>query len=87
LIPALIKAALERGLQAELGDHLGYDRGDPEASLFSNSRNGTTPKTLASQVRAFALDVPRDREGSFTPRLVPKGSRRLGSLDAMIVSP
>jgi transposase-like protein len=48
LIPGLIKAALERGLRAELGDHLGYDKGDPEASLFGNSRNGTSPKTLAS---------------------------------------
>jgi len=86
LIPGLIKAALERGLQAELGDHLGYDKGDPAASLFANSRNGTTPKTLASQVGDVPLDVPRDREGTFTPRLVPKGSRRLGGLDEMIVS-
>ena len=86
LIPGLIKAALERGLQAELTDHLGYERGDPDAALFSNSRNGSTPKTLASQVGDVPLDVPRDREGTFTPRLVPKGSRRLGGLDEMIVS-
>jgi putative transposase len=86
LIPGLIKAALERGLRAELSDHLGYDKGDPEASLFANSRNGTSPKTLASQVGDIPLDVPRDRDGTFTPRLVPKGSRRLGGLDEMIVS-
>jgi transposase-like protein len=86
LIPGLIKAALERGLQAELSDHLGYDKGAPEASLFANSRNGTTPKTLASQVGDVPLDVPRDRDGSFSPRLIPKGSRRLGGLDEMIVS-
>jgi putative transposase len=86
LIPGLIKAALERGLQAELTDHLGYEKGSPEAPLFANSRNGTTPKTLASQVGDVDLDVPRDREGSFTPRLVPKGSRRLGGLDEMIIS-
>src|SRR5215216_1839111 len=86
LIPGLIKAALERGLRAELSDHLGYDKGDPEASLFANSRNGTSPKTLASQVGDVPLDVPRDRDGTFTPRLVPKGSRRLGGLDEMIVS-
>src|SRR6476469_992371 len=78
LIPGLIKAALERGLQAELSDHLGYDKGDPESSMFDNSRNGTTPKTLATQVGPVALDTPRDREGTFSPRLVPKGSRRLG---------
>ena len=86
LIPGLIKAALERGLQAELADHLGYEKGDPSAALFVNSRNGTTPKTVASQVGDVPLDVPRDREGTFTPRLVPKGSRRLGGLDEMIVS-
>jgi putative transposase len=86
LIPGLIKAALERGLRAELSDHLGYEKGAPEASLFANSRNGTSPKTLASQVGDVPLDVPRDRDGSFTPRLVPKGSRRLGGLDEMIVS-
>jgi transposase-like protein len=86
LIPGLIKAALERGLQAELSDHLGYDKGAPEASLFANSRNGTTPKTRASQVGDVPLDVPRDRDGSFSPRLIPKGSRRLGGLDEMIVS-
>ena len=86
LIPELIKAALERGLQAELSDHLGYEKGDPEASLFANSRNGTTPKTVLSQVGDVPLDVPRDRDGSFVPRLVPKGSRRLGGLDEMIIS-
>ena len=86
LIPGLIKAALERGLQAELTDHLGYERGDPDAALFSNSRNGSTPKTLASQVGDVPLEVPRDRDSTFTPRLVPKGSRRLGGLDEMIVS-
>ena len=86
LIPGLIKAALERGLQAELSDHLGYDKGDPESSMFDNSRNGSTPKMVATQVGPLALDTPRDREGTFTPRLVPKGSRRLGGLDEMIVS-
>ncbi|WP_313716846.1 IS256 family transposase [Arsenicicoccus bolidensis] len=86
LIPGLIKAALERGLQAELTDHLGYEKGDPDASSFPNSRNGSTPKTVQSQVGPIEVDTPRDREGSFTPRLVPKGARRLGGLDEMIVS-
>lgn len=86
LIPGLIKAALERGLQAELTEHLGYEKGSPEASLYPNSRNGSTPKTLASQVGDIDLDSPRDRDGTFTPRLVPKGSRRLGGLDEMIIS-
>jgi putative transposase len=85
-IPALIKHALERGLGAELSDHLGYEKGAPDAAAFSNSRNGTTPKTVATQVGDVNLAVPRDRDGTFTPRLVPKGERRLGGLDEMIIS-
>src|SRR5688572_30804079 len=85
-IPGLIKAALERGLQAELTGHLGYEKGAEEASLFANSRNGSTAKTVATSVGDIELNTPRDREGSFTPRLVPKGSRRLGGLDDMIIS-
>ena len=85
-IPELIKATLERGLQTELADHLGYEKGAPDAAAFANSRNGTTPKTVATQVGDVDLAIPRDREGSFTPRLVPKGSRRLGGLDEMIIS-
>ena len=85
-VPGLIKAALERGLQAELSEHLGYEKGDPEARMYENSRNGFTPKTVASEIGDIQLDVPRDRGGSFTPRLVPKGARRLGGLDDMIIS-
>ncbi|MEO6145035.1 MAG: IS256 family transposase [Dermatophilaceae bacterium] len=85
-IPELIKATLERGLHTELADHLGYEKGAPDAAAFANSRNGTTPKTVSTQVGDVDLAIPRDREGSFTPRLVPKGSRRLGGLDEMIIS-
>jgi putative transposase len=85
-IPALIKHALERGLSTELTEHLGYEKGAPDAAAFPNSRNGTTPKTVATQVGDVNLAVPRDRAGTFTPRLVPKGSRRLGGLDEMIIS-
>jgi transposase-like protein len=85
-VPGLIKAALERGLAAELTGHVGYEKGDPQGRFFPNSRNGTSPKTVASEVGDIDLDVPRDRDGSFTPRLVPKGSRRLGGLDDMIIS-
>ena len=86
LIQQLIKAGLERGLQAELSEHVGYEQGDVESSLYPNSRNGSFPKTVATSVGDVDLAVPRDRDGTFTPRLVPKGSRRLGGLDDMIVS-
>ena len=66
--------------------HLGYERGDPAGRGSGNSRNGTTPKTVASEVGDLALDIPRDRAGTFEPRLVPKGARRSGGLDDMIIS-
>jgi putative transposase len=85
-LPEMIKAVLERGLQAELTDHLGYEKGDPAGRGSPNSRNGNTPKTLSTEVGDVALAVPRDRNSSFEPRLVPKGQRRAGGLDAMIIS-
>lgn len=86
LISQLIKAGLERGLNAELDEHLGYEKGDKDASMFPNSRNGTSAKTVATNVGDVELAIPRDREGTFTPMLVPKGSRRLSQLDEMIIS-
>jgi putative transposase len=86
LLPELIKAVLERGLQAEMTGHLGYEKGDPAAGLYANSRNGASEKTVATEVGSVPLRVPRDRQGSFTPRLVPKGQRRVGGLDEMIIS-
>lgn len=89
LIPELVKTALERGLQAEMTSHLGYEAGDREQKAEhgeSNTRNGSYPKTLATDTGEIQVQVPRDRDGSFTPRLVPKGSRRLGGLDDMIIS-
>lgn len=86
MVPALIKAALERGLQAELTGHLGYEKGDRSADGSGNARNGTSDKTIKTEVGEVELAIPRDRAGTFTPRLVPKGSRRLGGLDDMIIS-
>jgi putative transposase len=85
-LPELVKAVLERGLDAEMTEHLGYERGDPAGAGSGNSRNGFTPKTVQSDVGPIDLDTPRDRGGDFLPRLVPKGSRRLGGLSDMIIS-
>ena len=82
----MLKATLERGLNTELTEHLGYEAGDADASSFENSRNGYSAKTVATEVGDVELQVPRDRNGTFTPMLVRKGQRRLDSLDAMIVS-
>ena len=86
LLGGMLKAALERGLEAELTEHVGYERGDQMASAFPNSRNGSSSKTVATEVGDIELAVPRDRDSTFTPMLVPKGQRRLDGLDAMIIS-
>ena len=61
LLPALLKEALERGLAAELSEHLGYEKGQTSTRARSNTRNGTTKKTVISEVGAFEIEVPRDR--------------------------
>ncbi len=71
-IPALLKAALEAGLQVELADYLGYDKGDPAGRGSSNVRNGTTPKTVLSEGGPVPLDIPRDRAGTFDPSWSPR---------------
>ncbi len=85
-LPELVKAVLERGMDAELTDHLGYERGDPGGRGSGNSRNGTTPKRVGTEVGDIGLDQPRDRNSTFASRLVPKGARRLGGLEDMIIS-
>jgi putative transposase len=82
----MLKAVLERGLATELTEHLGYERHDVAGHGSGNSRNGSTPKTVLTEVGPVALDVPRDRAGTFTPTLVPKGERRLGGLSDIIIS-
>lgn len=74
LLPGLIKLALERGLAAELTDHLGYEKGDPAWRALPDARNGSTPKTVQTEAGPVPLEVPRDREGSFTPAAGAQGS-------------
>jgi putative transposase len=85
-LPEMIKAVLERGMAAELTDHLGYEKGDRVGHGSGNSRNGSTPKTVGTEVGDITLDQPRDRNSSFGSALVPKGARRLGGLEDMIIS-
>ena len=85
-LPEIVKRVLERGLQTELSGHLGYEKGDPAGRGSPNSRNGSTPRTVLSEVGEIDLDTPRDRNCSFEPKLVAKGSRRVGGLDEMIIS-
>ena len=79
----LTKVTVERALNVELDDHLGYDK--HEVSRTSNSRNGTTSKTLRTEDGQFELNTPRDREGSFEPKLVKKNQTRFTSMDDKIL--
>ena len=78
LLSEVTKAVLERALAEEMTGHLGYEKHDPAGRGTGNSRNGTTGKTLLTDVGAVDLAVPRDRNGTFEPRIVRKG-QRLGS--------
>ena len=86
LMGELLKATLERGMNVELTDHLGYDKHDKRPEGLGNARNGTTPKTLATEVGEVTLDQPRDRAGTFASALVPKHARQLGGLADVIIS-
>jgi putative transposase len=80
----LKKALAERALGAELGHHLAEEAAEPAAP--HNHRNGTTPKTVQTDTSALRLDIPRDRAGTFEPRLVPKHQRRLPGFDEKVIS-
>ncbi|MCV7072525.1 transposase, partial [Mycobacterium rufum] len=84
-LPEMVKAVLERGLAAELTDHLGYDKGDPVGRELPNARNGFTPKTSPARSATWGWRS-RATGTQLHPDLVPKGSRRLGGLDDMIIS-
>jgi putative transposase len=86
VLAGLTKQILERALDEELTDHLGYERGDPVGRGSGNSRNGSTPKRLLTDVGAVDLDVPRDRAGSFAPLIVPKGTSRMGKFNDNIIA-
>lgn len=86
LLNQITKAVLERALQTELTDHLGYESGDPAGHGSGNSRNGSTSKTVTTTNGSIELTVPRDRNGSFEPQIVPKFARRLGGVEDMILS-
>jgi putative transposase len=87
LLKALTKTVIETALDEELVDHLGYDKHDPAGRNGQNSRNGRRAKTvLTDNVGPVEIEVPRDRDGSFEPQLVKKRQRRLGGVDAIVLS-
>jgi putative transposase len=86
LLTQLIRQVLQAGLNAELTEHVGYEPHAVEGRGSGNSRNGSYPKTVTTEIGQVTLDVPRDRNGSFEPVIVPKGVRRLDGLNTNVIS-
>jgi putative transposase len=86
LLSQVTKAVLERALAEEMTEHLGYEKHDPAGRGSGNSRNGVTGKTLLTEVGGIELEVPRDRNGSFAPRIVRKGQTRLDGFNERIIA-
>ncbi|WP_370310855.1 IS256 family transposase [Amycolatopsis sp. WAC 01376] len=86
VLQQLTKRLLESALEGEITDHLGYDKHDPAGRGTGNSRNGARSKTVLTDVGPVEIDVPRDRDASFEPKIVAKRQKRLGGVDEMVIS-
>lgn len=91
LLAGLTKQVLETALEEELTEHLGYEHSDRAAKPArveggGNERNGTRSKTVLTQVGPVTIDVPRDRDGTFDPKIVRKRQRRLDGVDQLVLS-
>src|SRR5579863_4909418 len=76
VLAELTKRLLERAMEVELTRHLGYEHGESPPGGTENTRNGSTPKTLATEHGPVPIETPRDRDGSFEPKIVRKRQRR-----------
>lgn len=86
LLHQLKGALMQRMLEAEMTDHLGYEANAPEGRGAGNTRNGYSAKTVNTDTGPVALRVPRDRKGSFEPKLIPKHSRRLDGFNEKVLA-
>jgi putative transposase len=87
ILKQLTARLVERALQAEMTEHLSYDKGSsPRGRGGGNSRNGTTAKTLRTELGDVPIEVPRDRDSSFEPQLVKKRQTRFAGFDAKILA-
>jgi putative transposase len=82
----MVRQVLQTGLEVELADHLGYEPHDPAGRGSGSSRNGTSRKTVTTDVGDVELAVPRDGNGTFDPQTVPKHQRRLDGLTGNVIS-
>jgi len=87
LLKVLTKTVLETALEEELSEHLGYDKHAVEGRNGANSRNGRRTKTVTTDaVGSVQIEVPRDRDGTFSPVIVGKRQRRLSDVDTVVLS-
>jgi putative transposase len=86
LLAELTKRLVERAMEVELTDHVGYEPHHEPPGGAPNTRNGTTPKTLVTEHGKVAIDAPRDRDGSFSPKIVKKRQRRFVGFDDKILA-
>jgi putative transposase len=86
LLDQLKKAVVERALEAEMTHHLGYEKGAPEGRNGENSRNGHTHKTIIGKDGPVEIATPRDRDGSFDPKIVKKRQKRINGFDDTVIS-
>lgn len=86
LLKQLSKRMLERAMNAEMEEHLGYEKHQRNSDSITNSRNGTSKKTVSTDIGDVPLDIPRDRNGEFEPRIIPKHQRRFEGFDDKIIS-
>jgi putative transposase len=86
LLGQLTKRLVERAMEVELTDHLGYDRHEEPSGGAGNTRNGSTPKTLLTESGEVRIDTPRDRAGTFDPQIVRKRQRRFEGFDDKILA-
>ena len=86
LLKQLTKALLERALQAEMTEHLGHSKHSAVANETGNARNGKSRKTLKGEFGTLPIDIPRDRDSSFEPKIISKHQTRWAGFDDKIIS-
>lgn len=86
LLKQLTKAILERCLQGEITNHLGYVKHEVKGRNSGNSRNGSSKKTVTGEQGEIPIKIPRDRQGTFEPQILPKGQTRFSGFDDKIIS-
>jgi transposase-like protein len=86
IMQQMMKHVIEAMLDEEMQDHLGYPKYAPEGRGSGNSRNGSSKKTVRTEQSQLEVDIPRDRNASFEPKIVPKGQSRTGIMDDQIIA-